>query len=427
MKEQEEKDLDHLFKQGLTNPDKHINYDDRDWQAMAQMLDAQRKRNGLIRRLPAIISGLAAILLITFGMVFFWPKQPKHEKNIVKIKNHKQHPGTSDQDKQHLATPPAFADTGINRLKSTVMRVKGSSAKALLNASAAVPGRYAAGLKTTVDSGTIAKTNPDAAGNTLSQANADTSHNAAVLTTGAMVANNAAVKANNDTAATANTTVAVKETQKPAIKTAGANLPLTLTIIAAPDFNGVGSAFNRTKVGTNAGLLVSVGISRKFTVSTGAIYAQKPYMVNFSQYQSTYQFGTQPTDVTADCRVLDIPINVSYQLYSKNNRQLSIGTGLSSYFMLRENYQFNYPTAGYYSNKYTGPASYNISNQNKHVLGVLNLNVAYQQRINNSFGLNIQPYMKVPLTDIGYGRVNLQSTGVAVGLSWYVSPPSKTK
>jgi hypothetical protein len=114
--------------------------------------------------------------------------------------------------------------------------------------------------------------------------------------------------------------------------------------------------------------------------------------------------------------VLDIPLNVGYQVYNKGANKFSLGTGLSSYFMLRENYTYNYA-----SGSPDGPTNYNIRNQNKHILGVLNLNATYQREISSKFGVGIQPYLKLPLTGIGYGEVNLKSAGVAVGVTWNIN------
>ena len=101
---------------------------------------------------------------------------------------------------------------------------------------------------------------------------------------------------------------------------------------------------------------------------------------------------------------------------------MTVGTGLSSYFMLREDYQFNY--ADSYA---TGPAHYTVINKNRNILSVLNLDVTYTHQINSKFGVTVQPYTKVPLSDVGYSQVRLQSTGVALGINWNINASSKPK
>jgi len=88
---------------------------------------------------------------------------------------------------------------------------------------------------------------------------------------------------------------------------------------------------------------------------------------------------------------------------------LQLGTGLSSYWMLRENYEFEYAN--------NAPSFYiNVANQNRHLLGVLNFNATYQRQLGHGINALVQPYYKVPLTGIGNGRVNLRSAGVAFGV-----------
>jgi hypothetical protein len=192
-----------------------------------------------------------------------------------------------------------------------------------------------------------------------------------------------------------------------------------LSVLAAPDINGVGS-FQQSKVGTNVGLLFSAGLLGKLTISTGVLYSAKPYTMAFQNYHTQYQFTENPVNVTADCRMLDIPLNIDYQLFNKHQNKISIGTGLSSYIMLNESYKFNYADS-----YVTGPSNYNVPNSGKYFFGVLNLNATYQRQLNSKVGISFQPYLKLPLTNLGYGQVRLQTTGMAVGLTWNLNSLSK--
>jgi hypothetical protein len=191
----------------------------------------------------------------------------------------------------------------------------------------------------------------------------------------------------------------------------------TLSVLAAPDINGVGS-FQQGKVGTNFGLLFSAGISKKFTVSTGALYSSKPYEAQYNNINLPVHLQTDPASITADCRMLDIPLNVGYQVYHKKQNKLSIGMGLSSYIMLHEAFTFNFvkSTATWSSN-------FTVPNSNKYFFGIYNLNINYERQLNSKVGLTVQPYLKLPLTSIGYSQVRLQTTGVAVGLNWNLNTP----
>ena len=158
----------------------------------------------------------------------------------------------------------------------------------------------------------------------------------------------------------------------------------------------------------------------KFTFSTGAAYAKAPYLTPFADYHTSYPFKYTPVDVSADCRVLDIPLNVDYLVYSKARNQFSVGSGLSSYIMLNEDYHYNYAKPYNYT-----PTDYSVTNQNQHFLGILNLQATYLRKLNPKVSLAVQPYLKIPLTGIGASQVRLQTAGVAFGLKWNLNSLAK--
>ena len=196
---------------------------------------------------------------------------------------------------------------------------------------------------------------------------------------------------------------------------------LSLSVIYAPAINSVNN-FGRAKVGNDVGLLLTAGLTKRISVTTGAIYAKKPYESSFNDYNPTFKpsLGSDPQSVYADCRVLDIPLNINYSLFQKGKNSLTVGTGLSSYLMLKESYRYIYNTN--YNNP---PYSYSISNQNKHWFGVVNLEAKYQHQISPKIGIGLQPYLKIPINEIGYGNVKLQSLGMAVNLNWNIRASSK--
>jgi hypothetical protein len=430
MKDEKEDSIDKLFSQGLKDPGSNASYREEDWDALESMLEG-KKPKGIIYTLAYIISGIAALLLLVLGWLYLNPAQKpdKTTPQVVKTKSQaKQDSGKYGTPDQQLAdrktqTPAA----GNNSADNAPGKIR--PGKSFFTLSADSGGRKTAGqiaktdaapklpaAKTPAD--TIIVTDKAVNNMAVNKTKVDT-----IIVTDKAAANLANNKAKADTVIAPKKPVlaSVVDDIKPKRKTKGVSSSMgfkptfALSFIASPDINSV-KGFSQNKVGTNAGLLLTVGVSKKWSISTGAIYADKPYLTDFANYSSAYQFNTNPTSVTASCIVLDIPINVGYQLYNNGGNKFSLGTGLSSYFMLRENYTFNY--AGSYPG---GPTSYNIRNQNKHIMGVLNLNATYQREVSSKFGIAVQPYFKVPLTGIGYGQVNLKSAGVAVGVTWNIN------
>jgi len=205
----------------------------------------------------------------------------------------------------------------------------------------------------------------------------------------------------------------------PKVKAKGLNgakrAVFALSAIASSDMNGT-SPLSSGRLGGNFGALFSVS-SGKWTFSTGGMYSIKPYQESFANYHTAYVFQNNPTSVGANCRMIDIPLNVNYQVYKQGVNKFTVGTGFSSYIILREDYTFNYASSYYVQ----GPAGYSVVNRNRNIMSILNLDATYERRINSKFGVVLQPYMKLPLSNVGASQVKLQSTGVAVGLNWYLN------
>jgi len=161
--------------------------------------------------------------------------------------------------------------------------------------------------------------------------------------------------------------------------------------------------------------MLTLKLASNWSFSTGGIYARKLYQTGFNNYNPSKNIWTEyyPNSVSADCRVLDIPMNINYTLLSRKNYTVSLGTGISSYIMLREDYRFTYAETN--SNN---PLAYHAVNENKHWLSVLNLQASFEQRLNQRLSFSLQPYLKIPLTNIGFAGVKLQSLGMAANLSW---------
>ncbi|HEY8931149.1 MAG TPA: hypothetical protein VIM55_18230 [Mucilaginibacter sp.] len=462
MNTENEKRLDDLFKKKLEDPVDEIRYEEGDWDALEQMLD-KPKRKGIAYLWP-ILSGVAAMLLLFLGWWMFAPKsgsQTGNGQQMVKtqakkdtIIDHqaavtlkradtiidgantiaKQNPKDTIIDKAQTIARQQRKDTSMDRNKAIARKQNAIIKKGIqpqLNAPVPAVNKPLFAI-VPVKKDTIidkAKQPNKVAADAFAvnqipvQTPANNVHHP-VTTAQPPVAQPTPADVQGQAIA-----AVPAKTIKP--KTRLAYRPqFTLGFVAAPDINGVGS-FAQSKVGTNVGMTFAVGVSRKLSFNTGVIYSVKPYFTNFSNYNtgSSYKFPTNPQQVTADCRMLDIPLNVNYQVFRQRQNRISIGTGLSSYIMMHESYKFTYANdaaAGPYGNTTSaGPASYTVPNHGKYFFGVMNLNATYERQLNSKVGISVQPYLKVPLTNIGYSQVKLQTTGVAVGLNWNLNSLTK--
>jgi hypothetical protein len=51
-------------------------------------------------------------------------------------------------------------------------------------------------------------------------------------------------------------------------------------------------------------------------------------------------------------------------------------------------------------------------NENSHFFSVINLSGGYQYHFSERFSLMAEPYVKIPISGVGHGKVNLNSGGI---------------
>nr|WP_294794428.1 hypothetical protein [uncultured Mucilaginibacter sp.] len=414
-------EIDNFFKQKLADPGDKTGYREEDWDALEKMMDKGKKRR-IVYWMP-ILSGVAALFFLILGWWLFKPVKSDEQNTKQQITK------TPRQNQQQSVDSVGKSNsTGIIPVTDATQQQAKNNNETGLKKGNYVTEFPQSNYMGKVDNLPVVVSNKHNAPEPIQKEqptgnvnNVPIAQNItpAVDTTKAVLANNveplpeAAAKSDPDKGMAAK---AVKS------KTGGSIFgqpQYALTIMGAPDINGVKS-FGQSKTGTNIGLLFSVSF-KKLTVTTGVAYSVKPYNVAFADYDpGSYYFRTKPVSVLADCRMLDIPLNVDYQLFNKNKNMISIGTGLSSYIMLHESYSYQYADP-----MTRGPRNYTIAAPGKYFLGIVNLQATYKRQVNSKVGVSLQPYLKLPLGDVGASKVRLQSAGVALGVSWNINPLKK--
>ncbi len=187
-------------------------------------------------------------------------------------------------------------------------------------------------------------------------------------------------------------------------------------VSAGPDISKAqNSKAGKTTMSWGLGIAYTLN---RFTLKTGVFSANKVYWAGPDDYKLSY---TPPSSLKfmgadANCRVIEIPLKVSYDFAVKDRSNWFAGAGLSSYLMKREDYLYEYKSNTTGNSYYH---SYETKNENKHYFSVLNLSGGYTYRLNKTISLSAEPYVEVPLTGIGAGKVHLNSGGVlfTVGVS----------
>jgi hypothetical protein len=191
---------------------------------------------------------------------------------------------------------------------------------------------------------------------------------------------------------------------------------LSITALMGPDFSSI-SSLGGNKANLNGGILLNANLSTRIALSTGVRYGSKDYSANAYNYQTPGSRAKYISGIDASCNILEVPLQLAYSLSKPGRRQLWVASGLSSYLMLKERYDFHYtPQSGY--------KSYQLvkSNVNQHYLGVLSLSASYRiQPKSSAIQWAIEPYVRLPLGGVGEGNVRLKSSGVSLNLTYDIS------
>jgi hypothetical protein len=181
------------------------------------------------------------------------------------------------------------------------------------------------------------------------------------------------------------------------------------------------------KVKLTGGLSAGYRLGNGLSFSAGIFTGRKVYSSSAKGYNPPNNFWIYYPyleKVNANCKVYEVPVTVAYNFKNRNKGNLFVAAGASSLFMKEETYDYSYKTNP------TGPLldkQWTLYNQNKHYFSLLTLSGGYNRQIGKHSSISIAPYMKIPLTGIGYGKVKLNSGGlmVSVNLSPFRSAKKK--
>ena len=174
-------------------------------------------------------------------------------------------------------------------------------------------------------------------------------------------------------------------------------------------------SFKNSPVSPKYGVGVGFQINRRWAVQTGFYASAKKYVAGPADYKlsdNPYWSNVQIVGVDANCLVYEIPVTVRFNILQNTKISLYSSAGLSSYLMKKESYDYDYiryntPYENYYD--YTG---------NKSLFGVLSLSAGVEKPLNSRFSLLAEPFINIPLSGVGEGKVKLYSFGLQTGVKY---------
>ncbi|HEY4209635.1 MAG TPA: outer membrane beta-barrel protein, partial [Puia sp.] len=186
-------------------------------------------------------------------------------------------------------------------------------------------------------------------------------------------------------------------------------------IIGSPDLSTV--KFQSVKnAGTRFGLLLGYSFNSRWAIEAGAYYGTKKYYTDgeyFDKSKAAYVLShVDNLKVDGVCNMWEIPVNVRYNLSSGEKMKWFATAGISAYHMSREKYdcagilygnpwRHNWDTTSF-------PHSWSAN---------LNLSVGYEQQLGKIGNLRLEPYVRIPMSGIGTGKLSIMSAGLNIGIT----------
>nr|WP_295932661.1 hypothetical protein [uncultured Dyadobacter sp.] len=179
----------------------------------------------------------------------------------------------------------------------------------------------------------------------------------------------------------------------------------------SPDLSTVGLK-DFSKPGTSVSLLVEYSVLPRLFLQSGVVWSRKDYSAAAEAYQLPKHKYYPPlalSGIDGVCKVLEIPLNVRYDVASGERSRWFATGGFSSYHMNREDYKY------YYINP-NDPNAQKVTGWNGktgwYLLSHANVSAGYEYRISRKLSLLAEPSIRMPLKRVGYGKVNLITTGL---------------
>lgn len=192
---------------------------------------------------------------------------------------------------------------------------------------------------------------------------------------------------------------------------------LSTRIMVAPDLSFITTNQMMKNPTLALSIMLEYRFSKRLSLQMGAVRSIKLYTAMGEQYQWPEAWNSQkarPTEIGANCKILDIPLNLRYDFSQRTKSYWFVASGLSSYMMLNEKYDYTYPPHSYPKWK-----SWEGSTGN-YWFGVLNLSMGFERQIGRNLSIQAEPYFKLPLAQIGLGKIKLNTSGIFISARYHL-------
>ena len=184
---------------------------------------------------------------------------------------------------------------------------------------------------------------------------------------------------------------------------------LNLGIGYSPDFSTVGIG-NFVAPGSRWAAIGEFGFSKRFLLNTGIVWVSNKYEAYGEDYHAPSRYwknGIMAEEAYGECKMIDIPLNLRYNIILMGKHQLFVSGGASTYFVLKEDYYFHYEL-----DDPDLPDHWGTDKMTVYPFGIINFSFGYQYELSRKSSFQIEPFIKIPTSGIGWGNVDLHTIGV---------------
>jgi hypothetical protein len=177
------------------------------------------------------------------------------------------------------------------------------------------------------------------------------------------------------------------------------------------------------KASLTGGIIIGYHFNRHWSIQTGALYTRKNYKMAGSDFKApagSWVANYKLETVDGFCTMWEIPLLARYTFDTKTKTRAFVSSGLSSYLMTRENYNYFY-----YYNGLPIRRNANYPDGKTHPFSILKLSVGWIRQVNKNASLVVEPFANLPLNGLGFGSAKLSSFGIY--FSYQFRQPNKKK
>ena len=172
-----------------------------------------------------------------------------------------------------------------------------------------------------------------------------------------------------------------------------------------------------SKLGYKAGLIAGYRLNSFLSIESGLSFSKKYYNTMGKYFSMDEMHKTNPSvseimDVRGSSNLLEFPVVLRYDIFPKNNRRIFSTIGLSTYIMTLESNHYNVKMNGSSQHMYGAYRKAKI-----YYTASFDFGFGFEKDISNKTHVRLAPYVQLPISGIGIGRLPVKTAGIRIGIS----------